>query len=314
MRCSAGWFFVLLSLRALVAQDPAALAGREKALTDKAVTGLHAVADALAAAKQHGRALELRREIFLEYSENDEVSRDKCGFVRVGTTWRKDNAKLVLDKNLKGDAKALRKVDQDLATLCKALLTEHRALAEAWTAAGNQANARHHWERVLRFQPGDKAATAALSLGQFEGFAGNPSELDRLRRARSIRGTVDWLNRKQFVVQMIEGRKHGLLEAAKIAHEGVRSEHFEVWGTLPPSLLQTIAQDAERCLLLCRTLLGVSSGQVFEPKKLLNFIYVHDAAAYAAVLDLCASQFDAERLAFLKKDVAQAFLEYGNAV
>jgi len=313
MRCSAGWFVVLLSLRALVAQDPAALAGREKALTDKAVTGLHAVADALAAAKQHGRALELRREIFLEYSENDEVSRDKCGFVRVGTTWRKDNAKLVLDKNLKGDAKVLRKVDQDLATLCKALLTEHRALAEAWTAAGNPANARHHWERVLRFQPADKAATAALAVGHFEAFAGTPPELNLLRRARAIRGAVDWLNRKQFEVKMIEGRKHGLLEDAKLAHAGARSEHFEVWGTLPPSLLQTIAQDAERSLLLCRTLLGTSSGQPFEPKRLQNFICVHDPAAYAAVLDLCAAQFDAERLAFLKKDVAQAFVEYGNA-
>jgi tetratricopeptide (TPR) repeat protein len=313
MRCSAGWFVVLLSFRAVVAQDPAPLVEREKALTEKAVTGLHAIADALATAKQHQRALELRREIFLEYAENDEKARDKCGFIRVGETWRKDNAHLVLDKNLKGDAKVLRKIDQDLATLCKALLTEHRSLAEAWTAAGNPAKARHHWERVLRFQPGDKAATAALAIGQFEGFGGTPPELAMLRRARAIRGAVDWLNRKQFEVKMIEGRKHGLLEAAKLAHEGARSEHFEVWGTLPPSLLQTIAQDAERSLLLCRTLFGTSSGQPFEPKRLQNFICVQDPAAYATVLDLCAAQFDAERLAFLKKDVAQAFVEYGNA-
>jgi tetratricopeptide (TPR) repeat protein len=313
MRCSAGWFVVLMSLRALLAQDPAPLLEREKALTEKAVNGLHAVADALATQKQHLRALELRREIFLDYAEHDEKARDKCGFIRVGATWRKDNARLVLDKNLKPDAKAMRKVDQDLATLCKALLTEHRSLADAWAAAGNKEKARHHWERVLRFQPGDKTAAAALAIGQFEGFAGNPTELDLLRRARAIRGTVDWLNRKQFEVKMIEGRKHGLLEAAKIVHEGARSEHFEVWGTLPPSLMQTIAQDAERSLLLCRTLLGVSSGQPFQPKQLRSYIYVHDPAAYAAVLDLCAAQFDAERLAFLKKDVDQAFIEHGNA-
>jgi len=313
MRCSAGWFVLLTLLPALAAQDPKLLVDREAKLTEKAVNGLHAVADAFAAQKQHQRALELRREIFLEYSEHDEQARDKCGFVRVGASWRKDNARLVLDKNLKGDAKALRKVDQDLASLCKALLAEHRALAEAWTAAGNQAKARHHWERVLRFQPGDKAASAALAVGHFEGFAGNPAELGLLRRARAIRGAVDWLNRKQFEVKMIEGRKHGLLEAAKLVHEGARSEHFEVWGTLPPTLLQTIAQDAERSLLLCRTLFGVSSGQPFQPKQLQGYIYVHNADAYAAVLDLCASQFDAERLAFLKKDVAQAFIEYGNA-
>ena len=314
MRSSAGWFVVLMSLRALLAQDPAPLLERERALTEKAVNGLHAIADAMATQKQHQRALELRREIFLAYSENDEKARDTCGCVRVGSSWRKDSARLVLDKNLKADPKAMRKVDQDLASLGKALLAEHRALAEGWTAAGNPAKARRHWERVLRFQPGDKAASAALAIGQFEGFAGVPAELELLRRARAIRGTVDWLNRKQFEVKMIEGRQHGLLEQAKIAHAGAQSEHFEVWGTLPPSLLQTIAQDAERSLLLCRTLLGTSSGQPFEPKRLQNFIYVHDAAAYAAVLDLCASQFDAERLAFLKKDVDQAFIEYGNAV
>ncbi|HEU4419730.1 MAG TPA: hypothetical protein VFT55_12395, partial [Planctomycetota bacterium] len=252
-------------------------------------------------------------EIFLEYSEHDEKARDKCGFIRVGASWRRDNARLVLDKNLKPDAKAMRKVDQDLASLCKTLLAEHRSLAEAWTAAGNQANSRRHWERVLRFQPGDKAASAALAVGHFEGFAGNPSELGLLRRARAIRGAVDWLNRKQFAVSMIEGRKQGLLEAAKLAHEGARSEHFEVWGTLPPTLLQTIAQDAERSLLLCRTLFGVSGGEPWQPKPLRSYIYVHDPAAYAAVLDLCAAQFDAERLAFLKKDVDQAFLEHGNA-
>ena len=313
MRSSAPWFVVLMLLPALAAQDPKALADREQALTEKAVTGLHAAADAFAAQKQHQRATELRREIFLEYAENDEKARDKCGFVRVGASWRKDSARLVLDKNLKVDAKALRKVEQDLASLSKALLAEHRALAEGWTAAGNQAKARRHWERVLRFQPGDKAASAALAVGHFEGFAGNPAELALLRRARAIRGTVDWLNRKQFDVKMIEGRKHGLLEAAKLVHEGARSEHFEVWGTLPPTLLQTIAQDAERSLLLCRTLLGVSSGQPFQPARLQNFICVHDPAAYAALLDLCAAQFDPERLAFLKKDVAQAFVEYGNA-
>ncbi len=319
--CSAALCFVavlpLLPLRGqnpaapnAVAHDPAALMEREQRLTARAVQGLHAVADALQAQKQHKRALDLRRELWQEYAEDDVLARERCGFVKVGDLWRHDENRFVLDKDMKVDQKVLRKVEQDQVALYKELLVEHRALAEGWTAAGDALHAQRHWQRVLRFTPGDKAATTALAVDQFEGFRGSPGELAMLQRARAIRGAVDWLNRKQFDVQLIEGRKQALLVAAKLTHAGARSEHYEVWGTLPPALLQTIAQDAERTLLLCHMLFGTSGGQAFTPKRRRNLLFVHDPAAYGAVLDLCAAQFDATRLAFLKKDVDQAFLEW----
>src|SRR5688572_27983936 len=94
-------------------QDAVALSTREQKLVARAVPALHALADAYAAQKQHLRAFELRKTIWLDYADNDEKARDKCGFVKVGTQWRKDAARLVLDKDMKGDPRAVKKVEQD---------------------------------------------------------------------------------------------------------------------------------------------------------------------------------------------------------
>src|SRR5687768_13064165 len=119
------WFAVLSVLAVLRAQDAASVTERENKLVARAVTGLHTLADAYQAQRQHARALALRRELWLEYAEDDEKARDKCGFVKVGTAWRIDAGKLVIDKNLTGDAKVIKKLDQDVAKLEKELLGEH---------------------------------------------------------------------------------------------------------------------------------------------------------------------------------------------
>lgn len=297
----------LLLLSALPSQDAAALVDREAKLAQKAVTGLHALADALQAQRQHLRALELRRSIWQDYAENDDKAREKCGFVKVGDLWRKDDSRLVLDKDFKGDPKVMKKVDQDEATLKKELLAEHRTLAAGWTKAGDEAKAARHWLRVLRLQPGDKEAAAALAVQPFEGFRGTPAELAMLRRGRTIQGACDWLRRTAFPTAPTTG-EHPLLAAAKISHVGVKSEHFEVWGTLPPADLATIAVECERGLLLARTLVGIHGGTVFVPKSHRNLVFV-SKEQYAALLDQCADQFEAARLQFLKNDVDQAFVE-----
>lgn len=300
---------LLVSAGSLAAQDAAELAAREAKLVAKAVPALHAVADALAAQRQHLRALDLRREIWLDYAEDDAKAREKCGFVKVGDLWRKDDSRLVLDRDMKPDAKAIKKVDQDLANLTKELLTEHRALAAGWGKLGDDGKALRHWQRVLRFAPGDKEASAAMALQPFEGFHGSPHEVAMLRRARTIRGACDWLRRTSFPTKDLGAGQLPLLAQAKVVHTGVRSEHFEVWGTLPPTELQTIAMDCERALLLARTLFGTWRGSSFVPRRLRNMVFLHDAGHYGAVLDQCADQFDAQRLQFLKNDVDQAFVE-----
>lgn len=300
-------------LRLAAAQDAAATDVREQKLAARAVAGFHATADGYTTQRQHAKALALRRELLTEYADGDEKALDKCGFSKVGDQWRADPQKLVIDKDFSGDAKALKKVEAEWAALQKELVAEHRAVAEAWTTLGDETKAMRHWRRVLRFAPADKRAVERLAKYRFEGFAGSEVELAMLRRARAIRGSCDWLLRKSFVVKKIDGRKQPLLEKAGIGHLGFRSEHFEIWGTLPEAQLLVVAQSAERALLLCHTLFGTSEGAPFVPARLRNFVFVAEDVSYGKVLDQCADQFDPERLAFLKKDVDLAYLDVDGA-
>jgi hypothetical protein len=316
MVCPAAWLLAASLCVPVAAQaaDAAALTEREHQLAARAVEGLHTVADAMQAQKQHHRAFELRRELLLEYSADDAKAREKCGFSQVGDHWRADPTLLVLDRDLTGDKKDLRKIDQQLETLGRELVTEHRALAEGWTRLSDLTRATLHWQRVLRWAPKDKAALAALQLATFEGFRGDALQMRMLRRARTIRGAVDWLLRAEFKVEVLTGGNHALLQATSVPHTGVRSEHFEIWGSLAGPQLVEIAQFAERALLLCDTLFGTCTGEPFRPVRHRDFVFVHTTAAYHQVLDHCAAQFDSGRLAFLKNDVEQAFVEQGGVL
>lgn len=304
-------FLATFACGLLAAQDRATLPVREDELARCAVAELHRIADALQAEKQHLRALELRREIWMDYDGDDERARRRTGFVKVGSLWRRDPDALLLDRNLKGKASRIRRIDRDWQKVARQLVTEHRALAEAWTRLGEPQRAAKHWRRVLRFRPGDRAATEALAIREFEGFAGTAHELRMLRRGRAIHLACDWLRRTQFPVQELTGRRLPLLEAAGLPHQGVQSEFFKVWGTLPVESLTTIAMDCERALLLVQTLLGVSTGEVFHPKRIRNLVFVGGQGEYAAVIDVCKSQFTPDRLAFLRDVVDMCFLQHG---
>ena len=313
MRPLAHWIVGLVAAVAvpvLTAQDEATLSVRESELNKEAVAGMHAAADAFQQQKQHLRALELRREIWLEYDEDDRLARERTGFVQVGKLWRKDAAKLVLDRDLKGKRSKIRRIERDLQKLTKRLLAEHRALAEGFTAIGKPERAARHWKRVLRFAPGDPKAAAALVIREFEGFTGSAHELRMLRRGRAIRGAVDWLNRTEFAVEVLAEERLPLLEAAQVPHLGVRSEHYTVWGSLPQAELITVAMDCERALLLAHALFGVSTGEPFRPRKHRDLVFTSNADEYAAALGVCRDQFDEERFRFLRDEVEQCFVTH----
>ncbi|MBL9079372.1 MAG: hypothetical protein JNL08_17860 [Planctomycetes bacterium] len=301
---------VALGCAVVVAQDAAPLLAREQQLKQRAVAGLNEAADAMAAQQQHRRALELRREVLIEYDTDDPVARERCGFVAAAGGWQRDERKLVLDRDLSGDKRAVKKVEQKLDALGRDLLKEHRALAEAFAKLPDPDRAAHHWRRVLRWSPDDRTALAALAQSTFEGFRGDARQMALLRRARTIRGAVDWLLRTPFQVDVVAGATHPLLTAAGLQHTGVRSRHFQVFGTLPSAQMAEIAQFAERALWLTHTLFGTSDGDVFRPIKHRDFLFVATSEAYNAVLDHCKTQFDADRLAFLKSEmIDQAFVE-----
>jgi len=311
MRPLAYFLMVLCAAAALRAQDATTLAVRESELNKRAVEGLHAIADAFQNEKQHARALPLRREIWMHYDEDDKVARAKTGFVQVGSLWRKDNNAVVIDRDLNGKRSKIRRVEREWEKLAKELCDEHRALAEGWTKIGERDKALPHWRRVLRFLPGDEAAANELAIREFEGFTGTADELQMLRRGRSIEGAVDWLNRYPFPVEVLDGERFDLLEKAGLTCNGVRSEYFTVWGTLPVDDLTTIARDCERALLLAYTLFGVHGGEAFAPRRHRDMVFTVDKAQYAAAMDVCKGQFTADRFRFLRDDVDQCFVYHG---
>lgn len=295
----------------VLAQDEAALAAREAALTEHAVAGLHRIADALQGQKQHGRALALRRTIWMDYDEDDARAREKTGFVQIGRLWRVDDAALVLDRDGKASRSKLRKVERDLQKLEKHLLREHRALAVGWSATPRARRATSHWRRVLSMAPGDAEAAKALAVREFEGFTGTAEELRLLRRGRALHLACDWLNRADFPVTVTQEARLPLLEAARVDHVGVRSEHFYVWGSLPVDTLTQLAQDCERALLLFRSWFGVSTGAVLAPAQVRNLVFVANKAEYTATMEVCREAFSADRFAFLRDHVDMCFLEHG---
>lgn len=305
------WLATLCLTLTLAAQDPIKAGKREARLTAMVIAGLHEIADAMDLQRQHGTALALRREILLEYDENDAKARTEVGFTKVGQLWQPDPNKLVIDRDLSGDKRELRKIQKKFDKLRKEQLREHQAVAAMWEKAGDALRATTHFRRVLALDPADKEAAAALSLARFQGFRGNDAELHMLRRAWAIRGAVDWLHRAEIVVTSLEQQSHPLLAKAEIAHAGVRTENFTVWGTLPQGQLQATAQHCERALQMFRTVFGTCEGQTFEPRPRRGLVLVDDEAAYHKVLDQCADSIDAARLHFLKHDVDMAFLDAG---
>ena len=293
------------------AQDTAALAVRDAELAQKAIAGLHEIADALQAQKQHLRALEMRRLIWMDYDPEDKKAREKSGFLQVGAAWRVDADALVLDRNLKGKRGKISKIDRDLKKLTKTLLKEHRALADAFGKAGDQVGASKHWRHVLHFVPGDEQASQFLAIREFEGFTGTDHELRMLRRGRAIHLACDWLNRFEFPVTDLKDQRLPLLEAAGLEHSGVQTEFYRVWGSIPIADLEIIARDCERALLLAHTLFGVSTGEIFKPRLIRNFVFVKDQGEYAAMLDVCRDQFAEDRFVFLRDSVDMCFLSHG---
>ncbi|MGC6489360.1 MAG: hypothetical protein ACON4Z_17065, partial [Planctomycetota bacterium] len=296
-----------------LAQDRATLSTREAELVRAAVAGLHRAADGLQEQKQHARALTLRRRIWMDYDEDDARAREKSGFVQIGRLWRVDEAAVVLDRDLKPNRSKLRRVERALAKLEDQLIEEHRALAAAWAALEEPERAARHWRRVLGMAPGDAEASRALAIREFEGFTGTADELRMLRRGRALHLACDWLNRTEFPVEVLEEERLPLLEAAGLEHGGVRSEHFCVWGSLPLETLELLARDCERSLLLARTWFGVSTGEVFRPRRLRDVVFVRDQSEYAATMEVCRGAFSEDRFVFLRDQVDMCFLEHDGA-
>ncbi len=291
---SALW--ALCAAAPLLAQDAAALAQQCEAAV---VEALLSRADALAANKQFQKALTLRQLVVQEWAPGEGRALSQMGFVEFGGQWRRDANKVVLDRDQKGDPKALKKLEQEWAKTQKELGKQLEAAARALAEAGQPERALRFWRRLLWLRPGDKAVLAAIDEGSFDGHTGSPRELALLRRGRAIRQAVEFALQWQPRVEA-SAEQNALLAAAGMPQQCMQSAHFRVWGTLPPEKLALAAGNAERALLLCRTLFADATGALFGPSKRHDLIWTGDRATYQRVLDAAKDQFDAARLRFLK--------------
>ncbi|MBL8726166.1 MAG: hypothetical protein JNK49_19125 [Planctomycetes bacterium] len=284
-------------------------AAQEQQLAQRAVGLLHGAAEAFAAARQHARAVALRRELLREYAHQDPKALTALGYVQKGDQWLPDPNQLVPDQDFAGDKKLLRAADTLWTAAQKELGAAHRALALAASKSGALGPAMRHWRRVQRFLPKDAAAAAALAEHSFEGFGGSAAELAMLGRARVLRDACDFLRQWPAAVTAVGPGTQPLLQRAGITHRSCRSEHFAVAGTLPDEQLSAVAQWAERAYFLSFTLFGVPNGVPFRPQRVRSLVLVADPATYGRVLDGCRDQFDAARLEFLKTQVDLAYLD-----
>ena len=289
-------------------QDATALA--DKVEKDVA-TALLARADALSSVQQHGRATELRRAVLQDWSPGDERALPPLGFVKVGDAWRRDANKAVPDVDQKGDAKALKKIEQEWTKTEKDLVKQLEAAAKALVADGKAERSTLFYKRVLWFRPSDKAALAAIAGATFDGFTGTPSELAMLRRGRAFAQAVEFLRAYEPEVTPLQ-EPNELLQKAGVAHAGLRTAHFRVYGAIAPEKLRLAAMTAERAWLLSRLLLANANGERFEPRKRYDIVWTAERSAYKKILDAAKSEFTPERLRFLQEDVDLAFVQVGS--
>jgi tetratricopeptide (TPR) repeat protein len=273
-------------------------------------------ADALDACKQYGSARELRLQVVEKWQPGNGRALEGLGFVKVGEKYRRDMAKVVFEQNVHFAKKELKKLDRDWDRVLRGLVKSIQSVAEAYAEAGQPAAASEWWSRLLLLRPDDRKAKSAiegLAVKSFDSFEGTERQLKLLRRGRRIHQSVAYLLQREFPTTAIDGRQP-LLEKAGIAHHGVASRHFRVWGSLPTGHLQQAAQHAERALALAQTLFDGSGGACFAPGDFRDMLWVADRGHYHRVLDACSDQFSAERLAFLKDDVELAFVSSGSDV
>lgn len=268
-------------------------------------------ADALDACLQHGRAVALRRLVLEVWEPGNARALTALGFVEVAGAWRRDANKLVPEMDQKGDAKAIKKADQEWVRVEKDVLKAIASTAKALDEAGDRNRAVRFHKRYLALRPGDKHATAAIAASSFDGFAGSPVELAMLKRGRAFAQGVEFLRAWTPPSESVKV-EHPLLQKAGIPCQVLRTRHFTVWGVVPPERLKLAAETAERAWLLSRMLFAGAGGRIFEPRRRSDIVWTNDRATFTKVLEACKEHFTPERLRFLQNDVELAFLPVGS--
>lgn len=219
----------------------------EKDLLESAAKDLDAYATLAFKNGYPRRAREVWLEVIAEYAPDDAVAREQLGFVRQGTVWQKKSGFEYPTQDVLNPTVA-KMLEQRWDGVAKKLGDGHRALAGQLDTAGKKERAQYHYQRALRFAPGDAKAIAGAGVKQAEGIVGSDAELTLLKRSRLMDRSITRLLAAKYAVTEIAGEKQPVLEKAKVTYRGVKSENFTVWGDWEVEVLKEAAAYAERAL------------------------------------------------------------------
>ncbi len=268
--------FSSLALPLAAQADPAAafLAEAAKKLDDYAK-------DCLEAGYPH-RAEEVWRELLLLYDQDHAGARKALGYTQVGTSWAPDPAFVYPDAGTPSLAKA-KALRTRWDRLAQELGHGHLKVAEAYAAAGQTEKATEHYDRVLRFQPGEPKAAAARGVANVDGFFGTNLEVDLLQRARLVKRAVTEVLAMKIKVEP-EKAPHPILERAGITAIAFKGPHVTCYGNLEADVLQEAVCMAERALQLCKL---VFDGFVTYPggRVIGHLGFVRDEGDYVKVIE-----------------------------
>ncbi|MCC6669416.1 MAG: hypothetical protein IT458_00025 [Planctomycetes bacterium] len=268
-------------LTTALAQTPAP---EEAKFVTEACQKLNAYATFAAKAGYPRRAREVWQEVIGEYDPNDEVARKELGYQRSGTVWILQKGFGVSSQD-KPDPAIARILQQRWNELAHTLGDGHRKVAKALTEATQTDRANHHWDRVLRFLPGDTEASALRGLRNFEGFYGSDAEINILRRSRLMGRKIAELLQQSPAVKPVEaGRTNRFLAKAELPHKGFASENFVVFGDWDDEVLMEAARNAERALAFCKVAFEGVPGYPPDWPMYREFVFVKNRADWVGML------------------------------
>jgi hypothetical protein len=259
-----------------------------------------------------GFAMRARRawmEIVREYAPDDAKARAGLGHLRVGASWAPDPRQGAPAADDTAPAK-LRPLERKWESLARALGDDHLKLAQKLAQRGEQDAANRHFARALRFRPDLAAGGEALGWTLYDGVWCDPGELEALRRSRRIRQVVAAVQRHPFPIEELPAdARHPALERATVAHRGVRSAQFTVWGDYDLARLREAAAWAERCVALCRSAFGGPLALGERPLATAQLVFLRDLATWEKALTANRDLFEPEQFEFVLQYCSAAYLK-----
>jgi hypothetical protein len=229
------------------------------------------------------RARQAWLEVVAEYAPDDEVARQALGFRRHGSVWQRDpNAGDPGQDVL--NAAAAQQLQTRWTALCGKLGEAHRALAAELGTGGHAERAQYHTQRALRFLPSNDKVIAQSGLRQVEGIVGDDLDLAVLQRSRRMDRTLQKLQAEKHATSPI-AEPLGLLQAAGVAHIGVKSATFEVYGDWDQETLASAAAYAERALAFWNDATEGVEGYPLRGEPSKRLVFLRQKATWASVVE-----------------------------